>query len=78
MLVDAYKCSCGNRGTEFYYDTNPRHLPAHDPDFQSCSFGAIMTGEPGAVRCMECDGLEGLDVHNDGEVEVDSDHELPH
>lgn len=63
MLVDAYRCRCGNRGTRFYYDTNPKDLPV----VHTCLMGCGVTGEPGAIRCMICNSLA---VDHDGEVEV--------
>lgn len=67
MLVDAYKCTkCGNRGTRFYYDTNPfKRKPIH-----TCLMGVEITGEPGAIRCMDCDAIEGAGVESDGMVEI--------
>lgn len=70
MLVDAWRCTrCGNQGTRFYYDTNPHgKKPIH-----TCLMGVETTGEPGAVRCMDCDAMEGAGVELDGMVEIDDD-----
>lgn len=51
--------ACGSR--EAWYDTNPHDLPALKRDDGSdvtCSFGVPQTGEPGAVRCKDCNSLD--------------------
>ena len=59
--VDVLRCKdCGNEGTDFYYDTDPAGLPAmrnRKGEIVTCSMGSVMTGEPGAERCIKCGSL---------------------